>query len=232
MASARYRIGRATLRRWGGCLIWVGTLLFGLISMLHPPTFDPFATSDAMSEIIASKYWSLIHWGLAIGMTLLGLGLLTLHAWLERLQPSAFSWFATGATVISTTLWLAIFVFEAAGGAALAQAFFHPTTTPAVASLITATWAATLAIGYAAAALLGFAVFLWSLDLLRTRRFPAGFVWLGIISGAALMVAQPLTWLNPNAALFILAAPAAAFGLWLVSLGWQLWASARLANDS
>ncbi len=231
MASARYQVGRAALRRWGGCMIIAGTLLFGLISILHPPTFDPFATSDAMSEIIASQHWSLIHWGLAIAITLLGLGLMALHVWLERLQMTAFSWFAKGATLISTTLWLGIFTFEAVAGTALAQAFFHPTTTPAVTNLIAATWAATLAAGYAAAALLGFAALLWSIELLRTRRFPAGFVWLGIISGAALMVAQPWTWLNPDVALFILAPPAAAFALWLLSLGWQLWMSARLTDD-
>lgn len=231
MASAQYRIRWTTLRRWGGCFILSGSIVFGLMSILHPPTFDPFATSDAMSKIIASKHWALIHWGLAIGITLLGLGLLTLHAWLVRHEQAAFSWFAKGTTLISTALWLSIFVFEAAGGTVLAQAFFHPTTTPAMVHLITATWAATLATGYVAAMLLGFAALLWSMDLLRTRRFPTGFVWLGIISSTALILAQPLTWFKPDAALFILVPPAAGFGLWLLYLGWQLWAGSLSADD-
>lgn len=223
MASERHPGDSSAVRRWGSCFIFSGSLLFGVMSVLHPPTFDPYATHDAMSEIVATKHWALIHWGLAVGITLLGLGLLTLHVWLQRAGQAAFSSFATGATLVSVALWLGILVFEAAGGAALAQAFFHPTTTLAVGHLLGALWAATLATGYVGAMLLGFATLLWSIDLLRTQRFPAGFAWLGIVAGAALMIAQPLTWRYPGAALLILIPPASGFGLWLLLLSWYLW---------
>ena len=211
-----------------------GSVLFPVLSLLHPPLFDPRAAEAAVSAILAEPAWEPLHWGLAVAILQLGLGLLTLHVLLSE-RGARYSPFAAAAALISTTLWMLIFVAEAAGGVPLARAFVPARAGPdalspatqAVAGVVTAAWSATLAIGYAAAALLGLSALLWSLDLCHLNLFSPWIGRLGLIAGALMTVAQPLGWLWPELGLLLVVPPAILFMAWTIWLGWLLWPRAR-----
>lgn len=213
----------------GGIFALAGIILFTGLSVLHPPTFNPNAIGEAMAEIAATPYWASIHWGLAVGSTLLGLGLLSLHQLIKQIARSSYTYLATGAMIISTTLWSLIFIAEAAGSTNLARAYLQvagatqdPATT-AMMHVVTFLWRAVLAVGYGAAFLLGLAVLFWGVDIRQTRLFPPWTAWLGMIAGALVAITQPLGWIFPHTAIWLLGPPAALLAIWVLAIGWLLW---------
>lgn len=217
------------IQRLGGLSAIAGIVLFAGLSVLHPPTFDHRDIDGVIMEIAATPYWAPLHWGLALGSVLLGIGLLTLHSLLKREDYARYSYPAAGSMITSTTLWSAIFSVEAAGGRLLAGAYQQaaphagsPAIAESVRLLVHSAWSSILAVGYVAALFYGLAALLWSLDLLEVRFLPRWTAWLGVTAGALVVATQPLGWLFPEMVLWLLGPPAALWALWVAVMGWYI----------
>ncbi len=107
--------------RWGALALAGGALLFGLASLFHPPTVNPWDPTVSLAEA-TEVAWVIDHWALLAAVILVYSGLLILHGLVgghdergDRSLPYALA-------VVSFALWVAIFLFEATGWPVLAKA--------------------------------------------------------------------------------------------------------------
>jgi hypothetical protein len=166
-----------SLRRVSAVCAIVGALVTGVSNGMHPELAEP---AGIVRNAATSSGWTIVHWGLIIGMVLMQLGYLALAMTLRTSESqNARDWGSLGAHVLTLglALWISVFAAEAAltplaettraervGGGALALAGFVDATATA------ATFVYWLGI-----ALLGGA-------LLMSQRYPR---WIGA-SGVAL----------------------------------------------
>lgn len=217
-------------RRWGSAALVSGTVLFGAMVALHPPTVARFPVAEVLEQILATPWWALNHWGLLIAVSLMGMGLVALHTEIVRQKGGVFAPFALIALIVSLTLWSLAFTFEAAGGMPLAAGYAAGSSAiaadplgPVALGVLEFLWSSILALGYVAASFLSLAVLLWSVDLSLSRIYPPWVHWLGMLGGASSILVQPLGWSFPQTALLWLALPTAAVAVWLLAIGILLW---------
>lgn len=223
--------------RAGALALGVGTVAFAVSSLFHPPTFDAWDASHALTDAIEPR-WKLDHWALLISILLIHLGLFALHRWAlsSRRPVGAHLAFACGTA--SFVLWLALFVFEATGWPLLAEAAAaawggvpdkasllaaDPRGPGAIIAVTRSVWAGVIALGYSAASLLGLAIAWWSCALLKSERFPGWLARVGVVAGVLTAFVQPLALGMPRLGLWFEAPAAAILGLWLLITVWAMW---------
>lgn len=216
--------------RLGSLALAVGTLLFGGVSLFHPPTVNPWVANTPLAEA-AHPGWVVDHWVLLVAVTLMHLGLLTLHTRLSASETALRSSVACALAVGSLALWLAVFLFEVTGwpivAKAVAQGAQGVAAGAALEVVARALWATGLSVGYAAGFLLGLAIALWSADFEVAFQGSCWFARLGIIGGVYTAVVQPLSLAAPSVALWLLIPAAALLGAWLLWTAWLAWTSGR-----
>lgn len=228
-----YRIGR-----WGALALAGGAVLFGLASLFHPPTVNPWDPTVSLVEATKVE-WIVDHWALLIAVVLVYFGLFAFHSLIGREEKARWSPSAYAFAVTSLALWVAIFLFEATGWPVVAKAFAGHEMAEAGAGTgdigkatgtedllmiaARALWAPTLSVGYAAAFFLGVAIFLWALDLVRVKQSPLWLARLGAITGAVVAVVEPVALGAPRLALWWLIPAAALLGLWMLAAAWWMW---------
>lgn len=226
------------LMRLGSLALFAGTLLFGVASLFHPPTVNPWDPGHALAEATQAR-WMLDHWTLLTAVLLIHLGLLALHgtvcgeAWV-RSGGRSRGWrdVALAFAAASLTLWTGIFLFEVTGWPVLAGA----QQVTGVLTVARALWALSLSLGYAAALFLGLAVLGWSLELIgrghareRSGRssIPAWFARLGVVAGAITAVVQPAALGLPRLAPWLLAPASLLLGAGFLAAAWVMWQGAK-----
>lgn len=221
--------------RFGAVILMVGVLVFGGASLFHPPTVSPWDPTHALDEGAQPK-WTIDHSILLAGIVTLHLGLFLLHNYIMTSQRPRMSPTAFACGIASFTLWVALFVFELTGWRVLVQAaatgFSIPSQIPApgiaesaavLAAVAHSVWATTIALGYAAAFLLGLAVLFWSIDGRRGHALPRGTAWLGILVGLVSLITLPLAAYIPRIALWLVVPAAGLMGLWFLCAAWAMW---------
>lgn len=226
--------------RIGAAMIAAGTLLFGAATMFHPPTVDPWDPTHALTEATGTL-WLIDHSVLLVAVLALHLGLFLRHGWVTaRSGRRGLSDAAFACSIVSLTVWVALFVFELTGWPLVAKAvqawFGGPSGMPAPATagpegtlalIAFSAWATTLVLGYAAAVLLALAILLWSAEMVRSTGLPRLVGCLGIVAGVANVAASPVAVAFPRLALWLLVPAAGLMGLWFLAAAWAMWRSVR-----
>ena len=107
--------------RWGALALAGGALLFGLASLFHPPTVNPWDPTVSLAE--ATKMaWVIDHWALLAAVILVYSGLLIFHGLIGRHDDRGDRSLPYALAVVSFALWAAIFLFEATGWPILGKA--------------------------------------------------------------------------------------------------------------
>jgi len=224
--AGRERDAIDRLLRIGALALLSGALLFGVASLFHPPTVNPW---DPTRSLVAATHgwWVVDHWALLISVLLVHFGLFAFHAGISGGRRSAkrAGWrsIALAFAVASLILWSGIFLFEVTGWPLLAEALTVPRSSPELMPVARALWATSLSLGYAAAFFLGLSILCWCLVLVGWTRLPVWFPRLGVIAGSVSAVVQPLALAFPRIALWLLIADAALVGLWFLAAAWVMW---------
>lgn len=228
-------------QRSGALAIWIGALVFGGATLLHPPTLSPGDTDEVLRSG-TEAIWVADHWVLATAITLIGVGLALFHSRIPRTAPAL----ATAAGLlgaVALSLWLVLLTFEATGWTAVAKALAgslpaegEVTTAlggrAALHTVAQALWLTSLATGYVAGILFSGAVLFWSLERWAAKETgPRWFAWLGLMGGATGTVAQGAAWAVPSAALMLLIPVALLLGGWMGAAGWLLWHQPADTNE-
>jgi len=214
-------------QRTAAAALALGTALFGIGTLLHPPTVRREDLMHVVREGATSR-WLADHWLLALSIALMTVGLAGFHAALAA-RPGVRRGVASLAAplgAVSAVFWMALFVFEAAGWPAIAAALAQSSgPAPQLLAVAQAFWSTSLALGYAGGALFAVVVGLCSVALLRGGPGGSlnGFARLGIVTSLVGMVTQALAWLFSSLALVVLIPAAIVFGVWLGAAAWCLW---------
>lgn len=209
----------------------LGTILFGLGSLLHPPTVR---REDLMHVVRdgATPMWLADHWLLTLSTVLIVVGLAGFHAALAAHTDirRGMAELAAPLGAASATSWIGLFVFEATGWPEIAAALVQSGAggfagASALLPVAQGLWSGVLGLGYAAGALFAVVIGLWSAGLLlsgETRTVGAA-AWVGLVASGVGIVTMALAWMFSSLALYLLIPAALLLGLWLLLAAWRLW---------
>ncbi|MBM7570759.1 hypothetical protein [Aquibacillus albus] len=96
--------------RFLGIIGWIGSVIFVLFSLLHPPTFNPWDIADTFEKVSHHGFWVIDHIFITIGITCwllamaAGQGLFRHHGIIKKIGSWLF--------ILSLATWVIILAFE------------------------------------------------------------------------------------------------------------------------
>lgn len=93
-----------------GIIGLIGIFIFGLFSLLHPPTFNPWDTINTFEKVSHHHFWVLDHIFILIGITFWLLALAAGQSLLSR--EGALKKVGAWLFIVSLALWIVILTFE------------------------------------------------------------------------------------------------------------------------
>lgn len=216
-------MGLHSLRRMGAVCAVVGALLTGLFNGMHPELAEP---AGIVKNAAGSSSWTVVHWGLIVGMVLMQLGFSALAQSLRGpTRQGAGDWASLGVhmLVLGLALWICVFAAEAALKPLAQTAGRLEGGALALAGLVDAVATAATFVYWLGIALLG-------VGLLLSERYPRWLGATGLAVGAAISLSVGLSKAFLGASAWTerygFQTLAILFLAWTLALGALLWRGA------